>query len=180
MADPFIAEIRLFPFNFAPIGWALCQGQLLPISQYTAVFSLVGTTYGGDGRSTFGLPNLQGRVPIHSGNGAGLSPVVLGEMNGVETVTLQQTQMPSHNHPLNSVAAAATANTPASGQMTAEGHGEGRGAYSIRSYAASGTSTTLTPAAVGNAGGGLPHNNLQPYLTLNWCIALQGIFPPRS
>jgi microcystin-dependent protein len=180
MADPFLAEIRFFPFNFAPIGWALCEGQLLPISQNTALFSLVGTYYGGDGVRTFALPDLRGRAPIGFGSGAGLSTIALGEMSGTETVTLLQTQMPSHTHPMDAVAAAANTNVPSAGQMPAEGHGSGRGAYTIRSYAASGTSTTLATAAVGAAGGGSPHNNLQPYLTLNWCIALRGIYPPRS
>ncbi len=180
MATPFVAEIRLFPYNFAPIGWAFCEGQLLPISQNTALFSLIGTYYGGNGISNFALPDLRGRVPIHQGNGAGLSPVQIGEVSGVESVTLLQSEMPPHNHSMNALAHAATTNTPATGQLPAEGHGQGRGAYAIRTYAPSGTATTLVPASVTNTGNTQPHNNLQPYLTMNWCIALQGIYPPRS
>jgi microcystin-dependent protein len=180
MADPFVAEIRLFPYDFAPTGWALCQGQLLPINQNTALFSLVGTYYGGNGTSNFALPDLRGRVPIHQGSGPGLSPVQIGEVSGDETVTLLQNEMPPHNHPMPALAHAATATVPAPGQMPAEGHGLGRGAYAVRTYAPSGAATTLVPASVTQAGNTLPHNNLQPYLTMNWCIALQGVFPPRS
>jgi microcystin-dependent protein len=175
MADPFVAEIRIFPFNFAPKGWAFCNGQLLPISQNTALFSLLGTTYGGDGKSTFALPNMQGNAPMHPGQGPGLSLHDLGETGGSETVTLLQTEMPAHNH-------AVMANTnPA--QLAAPSP--------VRSFARSqpGTAYKQPPnnpdaqfafQGIGISGGSLPHNNMQPYLTLNFNIALQGVFPPRT
>jgi len=172
MASPFLAEIRIFPFNFAPTGWALCDGQLLSISQNTALFSLLGTTYGGDGRTTFALPNLQGSVPMHPGPGPGLSPYALGESGGSATVTLQQSEMPQHNHPMVASGQDATVNGPA-GQLVASGIGIGM-------YAAPGPMPALAQNAVTPYGGNQPHNNLQPYLTLNFCIALQGIYPPRS
>jgi len=175
MADPFIAEVRIFPFNFAPTGWAFCNGQLLPISQNTALFSLLGTTYGGDGRTNFALPNLQGSVPMHPGQGPGLSQHDLGETGGVQTVTLLESEIPSHNHtvgaqnsPLGGVAvpsAGTTLNRPASGNLF---------------FAGSPTQVAMQSDAIQASGGGQPHNNMQPYLTLNFCIALQGVFPPRS
>ena len=178
---PFIGQITLFPFNFAPVGWALCEGQLLPISQYTALFSLLGTYYGGNGRTNFALPDLRGRAPVGQGQGPGLSPCALGEIQGVENVTLTAAAIPPHTHAFAAFAASATTNAP-NGALPAEGHGSGRGgAFAINTYAASGAAATL---AVGQitpvSGGGQPHNNLQPYLALNWCIALQGVFPPRS
>jgi microcystin-dependent protein len=175
MADPFVAEIRIFPFNFAPRGWAFCNGQLMPISQNTALFSLLGTTYGGDGKSTFALPNIQGRAPMHPGQGPGLSLHDLGETGGSDTVTLQQSEMPAHNHamgaqtaPLGAVAApaGATLGRPATGGLYVTG--------------ANPALVTMSPSVLAAAGGGLPHNNLQPYLTLNFCIAQQGVFPARS
>lgn len=174
MAEPFVAEIRIFPFNFAPTGWAFCNGQLLPISQNTALFSLLGTTYGGDGKSTFALPNLQGNAPMHPGQGPGLSLHDLGESAGSETVTLLNSEIPSHNHtlgaqnvPLGGITsgAGATLNRPASGFL-----------YDMTSPQL----TAMAPQSLGIAGGDLPHNNMMPYLTLNFCIALQGIFPPRN
>jgi microcystin-dependent protein len=170
MADPFVAEIRMFAGNFAPRGWALCNGQILPIAQNTALFSLLGTTYGGDGRNTFALPNLQGRAPMQPGQGPGLSLRDLGEQGGQEVVTLLESQMPGHNHPLAAFGAAATTGTPAASVSLAQ--------------TAAGTSI-YGPAAdlqsLGTpAGGGQPHNNMQPYLALTFIIALQGIFPPRS
>ena len=171
MADPFVAEIRIFPFNFAPKGWAFCAGQLLPLSQNTALFSLLGTTYGGDGKSTFALPDLQGNAPMHPGQGPGLSLHDLGEMSGSETVTLIQTEMPGHSH--SAVASQADAIETSPGQqLFATGIGIGM-------YAAPGAVVQLAVQALTPAGGSLPHNNMMPYLTLNFCIALQGVFPQR-
>lgn len=175
MTEPFLAEIRIFPFNFAPHGWAFCDGQLLPLSQNTALFSLLGTTYGGDGRTTFALPSLQGRAPMHPGQGPGLSPHGLGETGGTESVSLLPSEMPSHAHGWNASNQDATAQGPA-GQLTAGGVG----GIALYNTPAPASMTTLSPNAVGSVGGGQPHNNLQPYLILNFCIALQGIFPPRG
>lgn len=172
MSDPFLAEIRIFPFNFSPTGWAVCNGQLLPISQNTALFSLLGTTYGGDGKSTFALPNLQGSVPMHPGQGPGLSPYALGESGGSDTVSLLQSETPAHSHPISASGQDATVNGPA-GQQVANGIGVGM-------YAAPGALVGLNQQVVTPAGGSQPHNNMQPYLTVNFCIALQGIYPPRS
>jgi microcystin-dependent protein len=177
--EPFLGQITLFPFNFAPRGWAFCQGQLVPISQNTALFSLLGTFYGGNGTTTFGLPDLRGRVPVCQGQGAGLSDYAIGSVQGVEAVTLLASQSPPHSHPFQAVAAQATTNSP-TGALPAEGHGSGRGAFAVNTYAPPQTAVPLAAGQVVSAGGGLPHNNLQPYLTLNWCIALQGIFPARS
>jgi len=172
MADPFVAEIRIFPFNFAPKGWAWCDGQLLPLSQNTALFSLLGTTYGGNGNSNFALPDLQGRAPMHPGQGPGLSLHDLGETGGSETVTLLESEIPSHSHAWRASAADATNSTPA-GEMLATGVGIGQ-------YAAPGPLVSLNANALAPAGGDQPHNNLQPYLTFYFCIALQGVFPPRT
>lgn len=176
MADQFVAEIRMFAGNFAPVGWALCNGQLLPISQNTALFSLLGTTYGGDGRSTFALPNLQGSAPLGAGQGPGTSLRDLGEMGGEQSVTLLSSEMPSHSH----AARAATSggvNSPAAAVW-----GESKlGKTPLNVYAASGANNVaMSPSALAVTGGNLPHNNLPPYLCLNFIIALQGIFPPRS
>jgi microcystin-dependent protein len=173
MSSPFLAEIRIFAFNFPPTGWALCNGQLLPISQNTALFSLLGTTYGGDGKSTFALPNLQDSVPMHPGQGQGLSLRDLGEMGGSEFVTLLQSEMPAHTHQIQGETGIANSTDP-SAKLFARPFGGGN------MYKASGTNTTLAPQAIAPAGGDLPHNNMQPYLTLLFCIALQGVFPPRS
>lgn len=173
MADPFVAEIRIFPFNFPPRGWAFCNGQLLPISQNTALFSLLGTTYGGDGKSTFALPDLQGNVPMHPGQGAGLSLYDLGQMGGVETVTLLQTEIPIHTHGMKANAIdPADTNVPS--PAAAYALSTGGTLYQTASNGAIMSFSTLTPA-----GGSLPHNNMMPYLTLNFCIALQGVFPQR-
>ena len=170
--DPFVAEIRIFPFNFAPKGWAFCNGQLLPISQNTALFSLLGTTYGGDGKSTFALPNMQGNAPMHPGQGPGLSLHDLGETGGSETVTLLESEMPFHNHALQASQADGINQAPLN-ELYATGIGVGQ-------YANAGSVTPLAISALTPAGGSLPHNNLQPYLTLNFCIAMQGVFPPRT
>jgi microcystin-dependent protein len=172
MADPFVAEIRIFPFTFAPRGWAHCDGQVLPISQNTALFSLLGTTYGGDGKSTFALPDLQGRAPMHPGQGPGLSLHDVGELGGSATVGLLTSEMPAHTHTLNASEADGLERTPA-GQLLATG-------VAISQYQAPGAVTGLTPSSVVPAGNSEPHNNLAPYLTLNFNIALQGVFPPRS
>lgn len=171
MADPFVAEIRIFPFNFAPTGWATCDGQLLPLSQNTALFSLLGTTYGGNGKSNFALPNLQGSAGMHPGQGQGLSLRDLGEIGGAESVTLLISEIPFHNHTVGASQAEALERFPTT-QLPAVGQGIGM-------YAAPGAMTPLAFQATSPAGGGLPHTNMQPYLTLNFCIALQGVFPPR-
>lgn len=173
MSNPFIGEIRMVGFNFAPAGWALCNGQLLSISQNTALFSLLGTTYGGDGISTFALPNLQSRVPIHFGQGNGLSPYVLGQAGGAETVTLLTSQMPIHNHGVNCNTGGGTQASPAGGFPAVESTG------TSLDYAAS-SNGAMNPAMTGNTGSGQPHSNIQPYLSVNFVIALQGIFPSRN
>ena len=175
MSEPFVAEIRIFPGNFAPIGWALCNGQLLPIAQNTALFSLLGTTYGGDGESTFALPNLQGRAPMHPGHGPGLTGRNLGERGGTATVTLTESQIPSHSHGLLSSNSQATTFT--ADATSALARSVGGFSYSDN---ASAPLNALHPSALGTVGGGQPHNNLQPYLALNFIIALVGVFPPSS
>ena len=170
--DPFVAEIRIFPFNFAPRGWAWCDGQLLPLSQNTALFSLLGTTYGGDGKSNFALPDLQGRAPMHPGQGPGLSLHDLGETGGSETVSLLESEIPAHVHAVSASQADAVEGTVA-GQKLATGIGIGL-------YAVPGAQTQLSPNALTPAGGDQFHNNLQPYLTFYFCIALQGVYPPRT
>jgi microcystin-dependent protein len=176
LTDQFVAEIRIFPFNFAPTGWAFCDGQLMPISQNTALFSLLGTFYGGDGKSTFALPDLQGSVPMQQGQGNGLSQRFLGEMSGSETITLLTAEMPLHTHNMmaHNLDFADTQNPSANSTLAKSNQGN---AYQTISNA---NLTQLAFQALTPAGGSLPHNNLQPYLTLNFCIALQGIFPPRS
>jgi len=172
MADPFVAEIRIFGFNFAPTGWAFCNGQLLPISQNTALFSLLGTTYGGDGKSTFALPDLQGNVVIQPGQGPGLSSYNLGEMGGVETVTLLQSEMPSHTHIIQGSTETAEDREPSPSSYLALGS---------QIYNTQPTNLVpLNPNVFTPTGGSTPHNNMQPYLTMNFCIAMQGIYPPRN
>jgi len=172
VASPFVAEIRIFPFNFAPQGWAFCNGQLLPLSQNTALFSLLGTTYGGNGKSNFALPNLQGRAPMQPGQGPGLSLHDLGETGGTETVTLLESEIPSHSHFLRASQADANSTRPA-GELPATGIGIGQ-------YASANMMVMGADGALASSGGNAPHNNMQPYLTLNFCIALQGVFPPRG
>jgi microcystin-dependent protein len=174
MADPFVAEIRIFPFNFAPQGWAFCDGQLLPLSQNTALFSLLGTTYGGDGKSTFALPDLQGRAPMLPGQGPGLSFHDLGETGGSDTVTLLMTEIPVHAHTVT------TAVNPALLAVPSPAVGLAR-SRTVNAYQTNTTQNmvSMAPQVLAPAGGDAPHNNLMPYLTLNFCIALQGVFPSR-
>ena len=175
MADPFVAEIRIFPFNFAPKGWAFCDGQILPLSQNTALFSLLGTTYGGDGKSNFALPNMQGNVPMHPGQGPGLSLHDLGENGGQETVTLIESQLPSHSHTLGSAGAAPDKISPTNAAWA-----RGTAVPNQKLYGNAAGATATMPSAFGDSGGTTPHNNMQPYLTLNFCIALEGVYPPRT
>lgn len=175
MADPFVAEIRIFPFNFAPKGWAFCNGQILPISQNTALFSLLGTTYGGDGKSTFALPNMEGNAPMHPGQGPGLSLHDLGEIGGSQTVTLIQSEMPMHNHGMQGDFNQSDITAPTN--LTCYSRSTPGNAYMTVSNA---NLVTMNPQMLGLAGSSFPHNNMQPFLTLNFCIALQGVFPPRT
>lgn len=172
MADPFVAEIRIFPFNFAPKGWAWCDGQLLPLSQNTALFSLLGTTYGGNGKSNFGLPDLQGRAPMHPGQGPGLSLHDLGETGGSETVTLLESEIPAHSHSVSGSLLPADSPNPTGAFMAVPANDN--------IYANAANLVSMAPEALPPAGGDQPHNNLQPYLTFYFCIALQGVFPPRG
>jgi microcystin-dependent protein len=169
--EPFIGEIRLFGFNFAPVGWAFCDGTLLPISQNTALFSLLGTTYGGDGRTTFALPDLRGRVPISMGTGSGLSPYDIGQQGGAENVTLTVNAVPAHGHNIQANDAPASESKPGGGVLART---------NASTYAAGTDGTTLSPNAISSSGGSQPHANLQPFLAINLCIALQGIFPSRN
>lgn len=173
MADPFVAEIRIFPFNFAPKGWAWCDGQLMPLSQNTALFSLLGTTYGGDGKSTFALPDMQGNAPMHPGQGPGLSLHDLGEMGGSGTVTLLESEIPAHSHAMLTFNDVGEDRIPGPAEALARSTGG-------MLYAAPGALVGLAPGALPPAGGDQPHNNMQPYLTLYFNIALQGVFPPRT
>jgi microcystin-dependent protein len=176
MADPFVAEIRIFGFNFPPKGWAFCNGQLLPLSQNTALFSLLGTTYGGNGKSTFALPNMQGNAPMHPGQGPGLSLHDLGEIGGSETVGLLESEIPAHAHQMSVSSQLGLENLPnvgGNGQLFAMGDG-------INLYGTATNLVAMSFQALPPAGGDQPHNNMMPYLTLNFCIALQGVFPPRT
>ncbi|MCF8245476.1 MAG: tail fiber protein [Saprospiraceae bacterium] len=172
--EPFIGEIKLFAGNFAPRGWAFCDGQLLPINQHQALFSILGTNFGGDGRSTFGLPDLRGRVSVHPGNGPGLSSYRIGEKGGAETVTLTVNQLPSHSHSLNANKGNGnTSDTPGASLADSKG--------SDRDYNKSGAvDTEMSKNSIGATGGGQPIENRQPYLAINYIIALQGVFPSRS
>jgi microcystin-dependent protein len=179
MSDPFLAEIRIVPFNFAPRGWSFCDGQLLPIAQNTALFSLLGTTYGGNGETTFALPNLQGRSPMHPGQAPGLSSHTLGETGGSDSVTLLTSQIPSHTHTVTTSANAANtagnSTTPTGKVWARYGREAGYSDAPADTDMAAGVTHT-----VNSTGGGQPHNNYSPCLTLNFVIALQGIYPPRS
>ena len=175
MADPFVAEIRIFPFNFAPKGWAFCDGQLLPLSQNTALFTLLGTTYGGNGKSNFALPDLQGCAPMHPGQGPGLSIHALGETGGSETVTLLESEIPAHSHTMRGTVENGTQGTLTSGITLASSVGG-----TLFQSNANQNLAAMSGSALAPAGGDAPHNNMMPYLTLNFCIALQGVFPPRG
>jgi microcystin-dependent protein len=172
MSDPFLGEIKLFPYTFAPRGWALCNGQVLSIAQNTALFSLIGTLYGGDGRTTFALPDLRGRVPVSSGQGPGLSQYDVGEVGGVESVTLTEPQLPAHTH-------AMRVNGPSSASNNPNNRYLGRVSTGT-AYAGTTNGKTLKPDAIAPSGDSEPHENRQPHLVLNYCIALEGIFPARD
>ena len=173
--DPFVAEIRIFPFNFAPKGWAFCDGQILPLSQNTALFSLLGTTYGGDGKSNFALPNMQGNAPMHPGQGPGLSLHDLGETGGSDTVSLLESEIPSHAHAMMGINNTPQDTIPGPPEGFARSSGANAYQATVNANIAQMSDNTIAPA-----GGDQPHNNLMPYLTLNFCIALQGVFPPRT
>jgi microcystin-dependent protein len=175
MADPFVAEIRMFGFNFAPRGWALCNGQLLPLSQNTALFSLLGTYYGGNGQSTFALPNLQGSVPMFWGQGPGLSLYDLGQSGGSEAETLISSEIPIHQHAMMAATTPANVNTP-SPQV---GLARSSGGFAYQSNVSTNI-VQMSPSTLTPAGSDLPHNNDQPYLAVNFCIALQGLYPPHQ
>jgi len=175
MSEPFVAEIRIFAGNFAPRGWAFCDGQLLPVSQNTALFSLIGTTYGGDGRSTTALPNMQGRAPMQPGRGPGLTDRRLGQRGGVETVTLTEAQMPNHNHSFR-----VTAENGEQGSLTDSvvlARSRGGQAYQTNTQS---NLVDLAEQTIPDTGGSQAHNNMQPYLTMNFIIALVGLYPSRS
>lgn len=174
MSEPFIAEIRIFAGNFAPRGWAFCDGQLLPIAQNTALFSLIGTTYGGDGRTTTALPNLMGRAPMHPGRGPGLTPRTLGQRAGTETETLTAAQMPQHSHGLMSINAPGTTYT-ATDNVSGLARSAGGAAYQSNP-----SNTDLHADALTDTGGGQAHNNMQPYLAMYFIIALVGLYPSRT
>jgi microcystin-dependent protein len=172
--DPFVAEIRSFPFSFPPVGWAFCDGQLMPLSQNTALFSLLGTTYGGDGKSTFALPDCQGRCVVEPGEGNGLSLRSLGEVGGTETVTLLDSEMPVHTHSLSASPQPASTAIPTA--TTALARGFGGSPYKASPFT---PNVNMAFQTIAPAGSGFPHNNMMPYMTLNFCIALQGVFPAR-
>jgi len=169
MSEPFMGEIRMFGFNFAPRGWAKCEGQLLPISSNTALFSLLGTTFGGDGRTTFGLPDLRGRAAIGDGSGPGLTPRSWGAKGGQETVTLTAQQIPSHTHQLHAAAEAANESKPGGNELAS-------GTF----YHAAATDAPMAASSIGNTGGSQSHTNMQPWLAMNYCIATTGIYPSRN
>jgi microcystin-dependent protein len=176
VTDPFLAEIRMFAGSFAPTGWALCNGQILPISQNTALFSLLGTTYGGDGRSTFALPNLMGTVPMQQGQGPGLTQRFLGETGGSQTVTLLATEMPAHTHvPQAVTASSGDTNNPVGASWASAKFGK----VSQNLYSTAAPDVQMSPLALGVSGGSQPHNNMPPYQTITFIIALQGVFPQR-
>lgn len=174
MSEPYLGQIMLVGFNFAPRGWALCDGQILPINQNQALYSLIGTTYGGDGRTTFALPDLRSRVPLHQGSGPGLDSYTLGEKTGVETVTLTTAQLPSHTHTAYCYSDSADAITPVQ-KVWASEQSQAFPVYSDQT-----PDQTMNGNSLTHSGGSLPHTNLQPYIAVYFCIAMQGIFPPRN
>jgi microcystin-dependent protein len=179
MSSPFVAEIRMFGFNFPPKGWAFCDGQLMPISQNTALFSLLGTQYGGDGKSNFALPNLQASVPMHTDQYSGGGNYPIGAQGGEQTHTLIPSELPAHSHFVNADTGNAGTNS-AAGNIYKSGQLAGTPPSVVASYTTAAPNTGLHPLTVGFTGGGVPHNNMMPYLTLNFCIALQGIYPARQ
>jgi microcystin-dependent protein len=172
MSNPFLGEVRIFPFNFAPTGWASCDGQILPISQNTALFSLLGTYYGGNGTSNFALPNLQDQFALGAGSGAGLTLRQVGETGGTEQVTLQASQMPAHSHALMATASA-TGTSPTGAALAPPVNG-------AAAYHLPATMVALAPGSVGSTGASVPHPNRQPALSLLYCIAMLGVYPPRT
>jgi microcystin-dependent protein len=182
MSEPFVAEISIFAFNFAPKGWAFCRGQLMPIAQNTALFSLLGTMYGGDGKSTFALPDLQDSTANSFGKGPGLETYDQGQIGGTPTVTLLSTEIPAHAHFFNASTNTGTTISASTNQPGLAQGGTKQNTFNANIYNTNPNqaSTMLSPQAIGVAGGNLPHNNMQPYLTLNFCIALAGVFPARG
>ncbi len=181
MSDPYLGEVRLFAFNFVPINWAQCNGQLLSIAGHAALFTILGTAYGGDGKTNFALPNLQGRVPLGEGQGTGLSLYSLGQTGGVTSVTLTQQQVPAHRHGLQALTSTGSTNVPSGGVGLAEGNAGSRGStHAIRTYTSKALNTPLNGLAVGTLGNNQPHTNMQASLVMNWCISLSGQYPPRS
>lgn len=178
MADPFIGEIRPFAFSFAPAGWAICAGQILPISQNPALFSIIGTRFGGDGKTTFQLPNLQGRTELGSGPGPGLTPRGVGEVVGSMTATLNSTQLPAHSHAVTVQNGNGTATTPA-GHYWGKGVSAGSRPMPVKTYSSLAADGAMAPNLIADTGDGQPHDNAQPCLVVNFCICLQGDFPPR-
>lgn len=178
--DPFLGEIRMVGFNFAPTGWALCAGQILSISQNTALFSLLGTFYGGNGTSTFALPDLRSRVAINQGQGVGLSPYTIGEVGGVEGVLLTISQIPNHNHLMAVNNTNANANDPTGAILAKTNNGDSRSPVQYPTYSNQAATGTLANNAISAVGGSTPHTNIQPFLVVNFIIALQGVFPSRS
>jgi microcystin-dependent protein len=178
MSQPFVGQVIMFGGNFAPAGWMTCSGQLLPISEYETLFNLIGTTYGGDGQSTFGLPDLQGRVPIHNGQGTGLSSYVIGGASGTESVTLNSQQIPAHNHFIGIPSAPANQSVPASNTIMASENSNAPGGGNAFTYAAAGgPQTAMIASSIQASGGNQPHNNIQPVMAVTYCISLFGIFP---
>jgi microcystin-dependent protein len=181
MSEPFLGQIQTFAFNFAPRGWTLCNGQVLAISQNTALFSLLGTTYGGNGQTTFQLPDLRGRLPMHWGQGPGLSDYTLGEVSGTQNQTLLVSNMPMHSHPLNGTTAAATTATPTGNLLATANGADSQGSpNTVQIYAPAPANTIMDPTSIGLAGNSIPFSIMQPYLVISFCIALNGIFPSRN
>jgi microcystin-dependent protein len=180
MSEPFLGEIRMVGWNFAANGWALCNGQLMPINQYQALFALLGTTYGGDGITTFALPNLQGRVPIHQGAGPGLSPYTIGQSSGSENITLLANQMPTHSHLMGVSNLPGTVADPTNAILAQGNSGASRSPVPVSDYVSTAATGTLAPTAIASSGGNQPHSNIQPFLCINFIIALTGIFPSRN
>ena len=180
MSEPFLGEIRMVGWNFAANGWALCNGQLMPINQYSALFSLLGTTYGGNGTTTFALPNLQGRVPIHQGTGVGLSPYTIGQSSGSENITLLPNQMPAHNHLMGVSNLPGAVADPTNAILAQGNSGAGRAPVPVSNYVSTAATGALAPTAIAPSGGNQPHSNIQPFLCINFIIALTGIFPSRN